>query len=207
MHPAPGDCLCLGREPAWVKGPLLPGTPRAPLCSFPWPRGQLGPEQTGLFAYAGISRSLCSFDFLLPLCRTLLWGLQRGLGPPPFSLPLEAQVCFPCPPLPCTDILRMPTEHIWVACGDSSCATPPWSPLLHVSFPPPTAWHLWPPSAPWRSGCERLPPRSGIPGTLHPVSRGGKLGTGIRPAAQPHGLPAPHRSPARHSPHGPRRGP
>lgn len=81
-HPAHRGCLHSGRGPAQVEGPPLPGTPRAPLGSFPWPRGQLGPEQTGLFAHAGISCSLCSFDFLFPLCHILLWGLQRGLGPP-----------------------------------------------------------------------------------------------------------------------------
>lgn len=156
-HPAHRGCLHSGRGPAQVEGPPLPGTPRAPLGSFPWPRGQLGPEQTGLFAHAGISCSLCSFDFLFPLCHILLWGLQRGLGPP--SLPLEAQVCFLYTPLPCTDILGMPIEHIWVACGDNSCATRPWSPPI-------------PPLLPGTSGCPQhlgevgangFPPEEGFP--------------------------------------------
>lgn len=175
----------LGRGSARAEGPLLPGTPRAPLCPFPRPRGQLGPEQTGLFAHAGISRSLCSFDFLLPLYRTLLWGLQRGLGPP--SLSLETQVCFPCPPQALTSWgcpLSTSGWPVGTAAVSPVCTPPPPAPPL-------AAWHLRLPSAPWRSGCERPPPCSGIPGTLHPVRRGGKLGTRIQPAVQPHG---PHRA-------------
>lgn len=181
--PAPGDCPCSGRG---SPGPPLPAAPRAPLSSFPRPRSQLCPEQTGLFAHAGISRSLCSFDFLFPLCQTLLWGLQRGLGPPP--CPWKARFASHAS----TDILGVPTEHIWVACGDSSCVTEPHSP------PNPGVFLLFPPSpslTPGTSCClQHLGkvgangcPCSRIPSTLHPVRRGGNLGTGIRPAVQPRG--------------------
>lgn len=90
------------------------------------------------------------------------------------------------------DILGVPTEHIWVACGDSSCATEPQPPPhsgVFLLFPPSPSLtpvtscclqHLGKVGA---NGC----PCSGIPSTLHPVRRGGNLGTGIRPAVQPRG--------------------
>lgn len=73
--PSPRGCLHSGSRPARV--PRLPGSPRALLRSFPWSRGQLCPEQTGLFAHAGISCLLCSFDFLLSFM-----GASKGAGTP-----------------------------------------------------------------------------------------------------------------------------
>lgn len=82
-------------------------------------------------------------------------GASKGAGTPipapgrPGLLPMLA------------DILGVPTEHIWVACGDSSCATEPVSPPLRrlpplLPLPFPDSCHLLLSSAPWQSGCERL---------------------------------------------------
>lgn len=104
------------------------------------------------------------------------YGGFKGGSDPPLAPPTacKAHVGFPCP----TALHQHPGGAYWGHLGG-----PRGQQLCHLPRPPPLPgtsgcpWHL----LEW---VRTAAPRSRIPGTLHPVSRGGKHSTGIRPAAR-----------------------
>lgn len=129
---------------AWGRGQHGQRVPRClappePCCSpFPGPGASWALSKRGCLLTPGLAAFFVPLTFSTLYAGPFYGGFKGGWNPPP--CPWKSRFASHAP-LPCTDILGEPTEHIWVACRDNSCVTCP------RAYPPSPPHCLAPPAA------------------------------------------------------------